>query len=116
MKIIAIILALATPLCAADGLLPGAPREKAIKNGCLIHCLAAVSKLEQAGIKARILTFFRRGRNGHAIAVFYLDGETYVYDPAAGTAKVAPTRITAPKSVLSSISWLKGPMDSPAYF
>lgn len=79
----------------------------AIPNGCLVQCVYASQRLSDAGsIRSRVIGVQRGKKQPHAITAFWYRGQTYVYDPAAGSAIAAPHIEKDPLTIALACPWL----------
>ena len=113
MKTISALLIFALVGCAAPRGIGSGP--DSVRNGCVIQAVYAAQRLEDAGVKTRVLGVCRdlRGKKqGHAVTVFWFRGETYVYDANVGSALVSDKIEKNPLEIAFACVWLRGHADA----
>lgn len=88
-----------------------------LNNGCMIYAiryqyaLKAQKILGDSEVWAKIIIYRAKGRSGHAIVLYIYNNNTYVYDPAITSYKLAeypiydPYKIAKLLNPLSEIIW-----------
>lgn len=97
-------------------------RSTTITNGCMINAVLcqeahrAHQKLKKAKVKSKLLHVDVEQKEGHAVCVFALDDEWFVYDINQGTYSIGKwTKQPSPKQIIKAMQKKNYKVSNPSW-